>query len=334
MPHLFAYTGRQSADPDCNHVGLFDEWESGTIDSWKDAINILADISSKNPDRRFVWRGVNDATFGLYSSLFRRIAEDSSPDTKFCPSEEHLQEAERRILDMARTSWRLDMAALPLFAHLQHYGAPTRLIDVTTSAYIGLFFACLGRERHHGRIFGFGADTRDLTLSNDRGNWHISPNIPWESDTEFGNTWRSEPPLIYYPPRFPDNDRPWAQHSAFLLGGTPSIDGGSGSLIRYRDQTRVPVRQIMQTTSICVKMVGEPHSKKIKNSNPFPTFTYRISPDGKKDILKHLERDLDISASRIYPDMAGRAQSIADDPHIFDDVFDQTWLTTPTDPTN
>lgn len=47
-----------------------------------------------------------------------------------------------------------DMLPIDLLACLQHYGVPTRLLDVTTNALAALYFAC-GNEGKDGEVFVF-----------------------------------------------------------------------------------------------------------------------------------------------------------------------------------
>ncbi len=50
--------------------------------------------------------------------------------------------AETEVLRIARNDWRFDnLSALETFARVQHFGGPTRLIDVTKNPYIGAWFA-------------------------------------------------------------------------------------------------------------------------------------------------------------------------------------------------
>lgn len=41
-------------------------------------------------------------------------------------------------------------------ALMQHYGVPTRILDLTTNALVALYFACLGNNDKDGEVLVFG----------------------------------------------------------------------------------------------------------------------------------------------------------------------------------
>jgi hypothetical protein len=94
--------------------------------------------------RLFAWRGVVDASWLPHSSLYRRLLWTWTGDT--APDEPALREVEDQAL-VSVHRWGLHngergrLSVLSQLATLQHFGAPTRLIDVTLNAYIGLWFA-------------------------------------------------------------------------------------------------------------------------------------------------------------------------------------------------
>jgi hypothetical protein len=93
--------------------------------------------------QQFVWRGQAVAEWPLYSSLYRRTRLTLNQDLK----EADLQQEEHNILT-ALHQWGLHSTAqngrlsvLRQLALLQHYGAPTRLIDITFNAFVAAWFA-------------------------------------------------------------------------------------------------------------------------------------------------------------------------------------------------
>jgi FRG domain len=55
-----------------------------------------------------------------------------------------------------------DLSTLEKLVRLQHYGLPTRLLDVTFNALAALFFACMNREKTEGEVLVFSVPRAEL----------------------------------------------------------------------------------------------------------------------------------------------------------------------------
>lgn len=331
------WTGRQVPHPNdsSSQWKIFNHWEDSAA-SWSECEEWIRNVVARMPGRLFSWRGVSNADYGLYSSLFRTLADDGR---QALPTELDMQTAELKTLELARGKFRTDMPTMELFASLQHFGAPTRLLDVTMNSLIALYFAVSGTSAKNsttdGRLFAFGFSRGDITShggatviardmdENRHERWFNSRHLPWAnndttSTVEKTDRWRTSAPILWRPARWQDDHRPWMQHAAFLLSGLPSIDGGGDSAARYKNNSpgrsspRVPVKVYTGTSNLLLALGTVDAERRVSDSVHLKTYTLRIDKSAKTEIRNQLERAFDITDSRLFPDMAGMAERIGD----------------------
>ena len=84
---------------------------------------------------RILFRGQADCDNELIPSIGRRT-----------PEGKELIDEERNMIEMAKYKlpavFRKDLEPIELLALLQHHGIPTRLLDVSENALVGLYFGC------------------------------------------------------------------------------------------------------------------------------------------------------------------------------------------------
>ncbi len=82
--------------------------------------------------------------------MFRTLVEDGTKDYYF----EIFQEL----------GWPITSFGTKLFewiVEVQHYGAVTSILDVSTNALVGLFFACSGNQKSDGKLYVYTPLTDD-----------------------------------------------------------------------------------------------------------------------------------------------------------------------------
>lgn len=251
------------------------------IQNYDDLAKTVDDVfkkwSAKN--RVFAWRGLADSNWPLHSSLYRRVFW-TKPSA---PPEEHeiyryegkiLAEVHRWGLHTSNTGGRLSI--LSQLAALQHYGAPTRLIDVTFNPWIGAWFAVQqkwdnGAEVHanvDARLFAVDVTGRLINENNDHRAWEDELCRPWPSGSTKDTSddgkreyhrWCTKV-YAWRPAHF--DPRIAAQNGGFLFGGVPMSVGPDGPNQWPKADSKQfwKIRDVRRATSISLR----PHKLQAK----------------------------------------------------------------------
>lgn len=300
-------------------MSLLDEfyapWES-VIDSFEKIDELLTRLSNKwlGDDRLFAWRGMVDARFPLHSSLYRRLLWQGQLLGHVAPPDEaELYEAEGRLLaDTHR--WGLHngpqgrLSILYQLAALQHFGAPTRLIDVTLNAYIGLWFAVEKDDHLDGRLFAIDITSKLINEQDELRSWEDRTDRPWDDVPE--DRWTGET-FAWKPPPF--ERRIAAQNGAFLFGGVPKTRPGF-QLLKAPGSNTWPRAEVRRATSLPLRLHKADPTAGGVGAGGAPAYTFRISAAAKPLIRRRLEGLFGYSHRTIYPDLPGFAQYGTDMP--------------------
>ena len=175
-----------------------------------------------------LWRGQADIRWPIDSGGFRR----NQLRNKYNPDEESaLRSYERNLLDHAthggfRYQDGRQLTDFELLARLQHHGAATRLVDVSRSAFVGLWFSANALPDSTGILIGVhtdkvgGMETDNITDSYDE---------RMKSIEHVGHPQVYEPPVV--------SARIAAQHAQFLYSRVSDRKTGSLCLPEDRDST-------------------------------------------------------------------------------------------------
>ncbi len=305
---------------------FFRPWET-TIESFDQINDTLTDLFERwiALGRVFAWRGVVDATWPLHSSLYRRLLWTTG-GTK-APDERRLLGLESEVLRSVHR-WGLHNGArgrlsiLEQLATLQHFGSPTRMIDVTLNAYIGLWFAVQpvfldGRpmaDEIDGRLFAIDITNRLINERDELRDWEDQLHRPWKRSTDDNDAedvaWRNEwcgQAFAWRPPAF--EARIAAQNGAFLFGGVPRVGVG----IAWPTRGEAPranwgVDEVRRCVSVPLRFhVAEPVAGGVPREHGQPAYTFRITAGAKSEIRDRLGTLFGFQHSTIYPDFPGFA---------------------------
>jgi hypothetical protein len=313
----------------------FEQWEA-TVDSFDEFQAESAKLMDNNRDFSFLWRGQRDADWPLHSSLFRELCrargvraphQEHRAEEPF-PTEADMVRAEAAILEHIRDNWRFDdPSAMSTFARLQHFGAPTRLIDVSRNPLIAAWFATEANgetDEKDCRIFALATSTlpedneerskqkqssriSEVDASHTVPFWHVM-----ESDEKRGESLWGTGRLrrFWIPPLY--ESRISAQNAGFILDGVP-LD--SPDLDKYflkpggNEPWKIADRLASGSISVRFSHTGKPVGRNLAKQLP-PSFTLRITAKAKREIRRILNDRYSYSHATIYPDIQGAAEGI------------------------
>ena len=140
------------------------------------------DGDARTYESTFVFRGQGSTKFDLVPSIGRdsyRREPGSDTISPIPGSLEHEADFIETACRILPNVFKRELLPIDLLACLQHYGVPTRLLDVTSNALAALYFAC-GNLTDEGEVFIFrrpGEDKREYPICQAiADSWHLFMN--------------------------------------------------------------------------------------------------------------------------------------------------------------
>lgn len=210
------------------------------------------------------------------------------------------------------------LSILGQLAVLQHYGAPTRLIDVAFNPWIGLWFAVeekwdngVVREPVDARLLAIDVTDRLINENDQRRSWEDEFRRPWPkpttrdsdpADKAAYHEWTTQV-LAWRPPHF--HPRLAAQNGGFILGGVPITGVLAWPKSTSQSSGRWKIDDVRRATSVPLRvhklqsLAGGPSADAV--------YTVRINASAVTEVRKRLQDLFGYRHSTIYPDYTGFA---------------------------
>lgn len=104
-------------------------------------IDIVSDTAEEEPQQNFFYRGHSIDTYKFEPSIFR---------TSKWRLSEHLML--RQMIAENPFQFGQDVTTFDKLVRAQHYGLPTRLLDVSSNPLVGLYFSCCSNPSKDGQV--------------------------------------------------------------------------------------------------------------------------------------------------------------------------------------
>lgn len=143
-------------------------WPETRIASWQEFHKTVTRIGAHWPNsERCLFRGQGRSSWTLQPSLAREVVGRSIDWQRIARLEQHLAHRFRQDAHHTLPSAVLSVHdyILDWWPLMQHYGAPTRLLDWSLSPYVALYFAVVQHWEEDGAVWWFNASAADNLMT-------------------------------------------------------------------------------------------------------------------------------------------------------------------------
>lgn len=284
--------------------GWYEPWEY-EIDSWAQLLRALDFIIVQ--ERRFYWRGQSNAAWSLSSALHRHLIKAKSGRSKIV-DESELTMHEWMTIAAATMEWRANLdKPWEFFLKMQHNGGKTRLIDVSLSALVAVWFACSDSEnsQNDGRLFAFGLNPNTYGTP-----FEMEGSKSWPFTKHYSDrseTLTEKNSFYVWEPNYDLDHRVGSQQAAVIFGTTPGkydIYSKTYSKGPKKSDGLWDSNSVLRSTSLHCPMVR--HGRVIEAGwDDRAMYVLRIRASAKLEILDRLSKIAKIQDSTLFPNVDG-----------------------------
>ena len=148
--------------------------------------------------RKIYYRGQSNCNYKLVPSLSHKLDGYTEDFENYIAFEKDIiKRTKLEYPDIFRDNNSIDELAL-----MQHYGLPTRMMDVTENPLVALYFACINNKNYNGEVFIFNAGLNaEIYTSYDEVEMKKHNKIAFVRAKTFSNRQRAQQGLFMW---FPD----------------------------------------------------------------------------------------------------------------------------------
>lgn len=269
-----------------------------TPETSRQVMQVIGSLGAYSTGQRFAWRGMSSADYLFTSALERELRKRSATLT-----EADVRAAEQKMLTDAR-DWGLgggrfgQVDDLQLLAELQHFGSPTRLVDLTSNPMTALWFAC--DSPRTGDVGKSG-----LVVALNVSDWETYPSEVTRSLVAA----RSESPESRLLAEALAQDKPFlvraveaneriaAQEGYFVASGVPASPSAASPFPAFE------IRYTVRTPSLQIADLTDARGRGLPSRLPFVAIIVKAGI--KRQLREYLDKTFSKSARTLFPDFPG-----------------------------